>query len=127
MEFTTECNETFQFLRNCSPAEISHLVATEIPQDRLPLTYLSSLSEEDKTVCLRATTICWVMSKLTMVPREMQLRVVLADIHAKDVLVAAGTGSGKTLPIALCILLDDPIIPQKVQDIIYSTRVRQEL
>ena len=48
------------------------------------------------------------MSKLKMVPREMQLRVVLADVHAKDALVAAGTGSGKTLPIALCILLDDP-------------------
>ena len=33
---------------------------------------------------------------------------MLADVHAKDALVAAGTGSGKTLPIALCILLDDP-------------------
>jgi replicative superfamily II helicase len=43
-----------------------------------------------------------------MVPREMQLRVVLADVHSKDALVAAGTGSGKTLPIALCILLNDP-------------------
>jgi hypothetical protein len=54
--------------------------------------------------------ICWVMFRMKMVPREMQLRVVLAlaDVHAKDTLVAAGTGSGKTLPIALCILLDDP-------------------
>jgi hypothetical protein len=108
MEFTTEYNETLQFFRICSPAEILRLVVTEIPQDLLPLTYLNSLSEEDKTVCLRATMICWVMSKLTMVPREMQLRVVLADVHAKDALIAAGTGSGKTLPIALCILLDDP-------------------
>jgi hypothetical protein len=108
MEFTTEYNQTLQIFRTCSPAEISRLVATEIPQDRLPLTYLDSLSEEDRTVCLRATIICWVMSQSTMVPREMQLRVVLADAHAKDALIAAGTGSGKTLPIALCILLDDP-------------------
>ena len=108
MNSTAQYNETLQFLRTCSPSEISCLVATEIPQDHLPLTYLNSLSEEDKTVCLRATMICWVMSKFTMVPREMQLRVVLADVHSKDALVAAGTGSGKTLPIALCILLDDP-------------------
>ena len=108
MELTTEYNETLHLLRNCSPAEISRLVATEIPQDRLPLTYLNSLSEEDRTVCLRVTLICWVISKSTMVPREMQLRVVLADAHAKDALIAAGTGSDKTLPIALCILLDDP-------------------
>jgi hypothetical protein len=108
MEYTTECNESFQFFRTCSPAEISSLVATEIPQKLLPLTYLNGLSEHDKTVCLRVTMICWVMSKQTMVPREMQLRVVLADVHGKDALVAAGTGSGKTLPIALSILLDDP-------------------
>ena len=30
------------------------------------------------------------------------------ETNAKDALIAAGTGSGKTLPIALCILLDDP-------------------
>ena len=33
--------------------------------------------------------------------------VVLGDVHEKDVLVA-GTGSGKTLPMAICIWLDDP-------------------
>jgi hypothetical protein len=36
----------------------------------------------------------------------MQLRDVLADRLRKDTLIAAGTGSGKTLPIALNILLD---------------------
>ena len=109
MEFTTEYKEYFHHYRTCSIAEISHLVATEIPPDQLPLAYLDILSADDMTVCLRATMICWVMSKKTMVPREMQLCVVLADVHAKDALVAAGTGSGKTLPIALCILLDDPM------------------
>lgn len=43
-----------------------------------------------------------------MVPREMQFRVILTDFRKRDCLVAAGTASGKTLPIALCILLDDP-------------------
>ena len=113
MEFATECREYFHHYRTCSLAEISNLVATEIPQDWLPLAYLNSLSADDMTVCLRAIMICWMMSKMTMVPREMQLHVVLpvADVHAKDALVAAGTGSGKSLSIALCILLGDPTGP----------------
>ena len=115
MEFATKCREYFNHYHTCSLAEISNLVATEIPQDQLPLTYLNSLSADDMTVYLRAIMICWVMSKIMMVPREMQLHVVLADVHVKDALVAAGKGTGKagkgtgkTLPIALCILLDDP-------------------
>jgi superfamily II DNA/RNA helicase len=48
--------------------------------------------------------ICWTISSSTMVPREMQFKVVLANFHGKDALIAAGTGSGKTLPIALSIL-----------------------
>ena len=38
----------------------------------------------------------------------MQLQAVLADYHGLDCLISAGTGSGKTLPTALKILLDDP-------------------
>ena len=38
----------------------------------------------------------------------MQLRSILADQLGKDSLLSAGTGSGKTLPIAINILLDDP-------------------
>ena len=91
MEFTTEYKEYFHHYRTRSIAEISHLVVTEIPPDQLPLTYLNILSADDMTVCLRATMICWVMSKKTVAPREMQLRVVLADVHAKDALLAAGT------------------------------------
>ena len=38
----------------------------------------------------------------------MQLRSILADQRGLDSLISAGTGSGKTLPITLCTLLDDP-------------------
>lgn len=38
----------------------------------------------------------------------MQLQAILADQHGHDLLISAGTGSGKTLPMALNILLDDP-------------------
>ena len=38
----------------------------------------------------------------------MQFHVVLSDFEWRDCLIATGTGSGKTLPIVLCLLLDDP-------------------
>ena len=44
----------------------------------------------------------------TQVPCEMQLCATLATYNGSDSLVNAGTGSRKTLPIALNLLLDDP-------------------
>ncbi|KAH9054914.1 hypothetical protein EDB87DRAFT_1548254, partial [Lactarius vividus] len=38
----------------------------------------------------------------------MQFKVVLANWNGEDCLVSAGTRSGKTLSIALNVLLDDP-------------------
>jgi superfamily II DNA/RNA helicase len=38
----------------------------------------------------------------------LQPRACLATYHGRDSLIDAGTGSGKTLPIALNLLLDDP-------------------
>ncbi|EDR07605.1 uncharacterized protein LACBIDRAFT_298711 [Laccaria bicolor S238N-H82] len=38
----------------------------------------------------------------------MQVQAVLADLHGLDSLISAGTDSGKTLPTALKILLDNP-------------------
>lgn len=52
--------------------------------------------------------ICWAVTLLNIVPQEMQFQVVLSDFQWKDCLIAARTGSGKALPIALCLLLDDP-------------------
>ena len=108
MLYVPSLNEKLDYLRKCSPEDISSLVSKAIPQERLPNEYVSTLPDKDKTVCLRAVMICWSVTASRLVPREMQLRVVLADFRGYDVLVAAGTGSGKTLPIALCILLDDP-------------------
>ena len=101
-------DEQLDYFRNCSPEDISGLVTVVIPEDRLPLQYLESLSNEDRTICYRAAMICWAVTQSTIVPREMQFCVILSDFRRRDCLIAAGTGSEKTLPIALCILLDDP-------------------
>ena len=101
-------DKKLEALRVCPLQAIEHLVTVGIPQDRLPLQYLGSLSNEERAICYQTAMICWTVTGSTMVPREMQFRVVLSDVQRRDCLIAAGTGSGKTLPIALSILLDDP-------------------
>jgi len=106
---TTTLNERLDFLRKASDIVIFALVDsiselwTCLPQD-----YLRELGALDHTICLRSSLVCWAISQGRMVPREMQLRSILADQQGWDSSISAGTGSGKTLPITLCTLLDDP-------------------
>lgn len=108
MENVHTLNEKLQVIHTCSPGEISDLVSASIPQDRLPLQYLEGLSDEDKTICFRASMICWIVTKSAIIPREMQFQAVLANVKGRGAVICAGTGSGKTLPIAIAILLDNP-------------------
>ena len=103
-----ELNEHLHFLWTCPGDELNRLVSNLCLHERLPLSFLCTLDEGDKTICLRAVLICYSVTGSTQVPREMQLKVVLANWNGKDCLVSAGTGSGKTLPIALSALLDPP-------------------
>ncbi|KAF8908602.1 hypothetical protein CPB84DRAFT_1725038 [Gymnopilus junonius] len=76
--------------------------------ERIPLAFLNGLNDSDKLLCWRAILICYTVTQGQQIPREMQLRAVLADFNGLDSLISAGTGSGKTLPTALKILLDNP-------------------
>ncbi|KAF8221223.1 hypothetical protein L208DRAFT_1329412, partial [Tricholoma matsutake] len=76
---------------------------------RMPTEYLSSLNDKDLTTAYRACLLAWNVTGGTQVPREMQLHVTLATYNGSDSLINAGTGSGKTLPIALNLLLDNPL------------------
>ena len=73
----------------------------------LPLLYLAELCNEDRiTSTSRASLdflLAWVVANGTQVSREH-----LAWQHTNDSLINAGTGCGKTLPLALNLLLDDP-------------------
>ena len=79
-----------------------------IPSEKLPIPYLATLDDEDTTTAYRACLLAWAVTGGTQVPRELQLRAFLATSKGQDSLIEAGTGSGKTLPIALNLLLDDP-------------------
>ena len=109
IDYVPTLNERLDFLRKASDTVISSLVdsISEL-WTCLPHDYLRELGALDRTICLRSSLVCWAVSQGRMVPREMQLRSILADQRGRDSLISAGTGSGKTLPIALCTLLDDP-------------------
>lgn len=101
--------DRLQYLRTCSGKEITELSTSIIDlQTQLPQDYLAELTECERVICHRASVVCWSVTRGKQVPRKMQLRAILADRLGKESLISAGTGSGKTLPIAINILLDDP-------------------
>jgi ATP-dependent helicase YprA (DUF1998 family) len=90
-------------IRKYSPEDIIELVSRLELQllSKLPNDYLDSLDSKDRDICFLAALLCYCVTGGTQIPREMQLRAVLADQQGKDYLVAAGTGSGKTLVMVL--------------------------
>ena len=96
------------FVRTCSDDELYDLIYGFGLHGRMPGGFMGTLDKDDFNFCYRAAVICYGVTGSIQVPREMQLKAVLSDYHGKDTLVSAGTGSGKTLPIALNVLLDDP-------------------
>ena len=100
--------ETLRDIRKLPPDSLDARFMTTIPEERIPTTYIQQLNAADRTTVQRACLLAWAVTGGTQVPREPQLRVLLAIYHGIDCLFYAGTGSGKTLPIALLLLLDDP-------------------
>ena len=101
------CNH-LEYLQACPINELMQLITNLHLCECLPVGFLDLLDADNRTVCFRAALVCYSITSATQVPHEMQLRVILANWTGKGCLVSAGTGSGKTLPIALCMLLDDP-------------------
>jgi hypothetical protein len=100
-------SQWLRLMRVCSGDELGDLISVLGLHEWLPSVFLSTLDDADLTVCYRAAIICYGVTRSVQVPREMQLKAMLSDSQGKDTLVSAGTGSGKTLPIALNVLLND--------------------
>ncbi|KAJ3545917.1 hypothetical protein NMY22_g2258 [Coprinellus aureogranulatus] len=102
-------NEHLKVLRFASTAFLYDL-ASKIGEEflqKVPTVFLESLDALDQHVCFWAMLICWALC--AKVPRMMQLRVILADWKRRNgILVSAGTGSGKTLPMGIVMHMDDP-------------------
>jgi ATP-dependent helicase YprA (DUF1998 family) len=102
-----ELSQWLRIIRACSGNELRDLVSLLGLWEHLPSEFLATLDDANLTVCYRAAIICYGITGSVQVPCEMQLKAVLSDYHGRDTFVSVGTGSGKTLPIALNILLDD--------------------
>jgi len=100
--------EQLRYIRTLPIHQLQELLASEIPDERLPLTYLNTLTEDDRTVSHRLILLTWTVTAKEQIPRELQLRASLATYRGFDSIIDAGTGSGKTLSIVLSLLLDDP-------------------
>jgi ATP-dependent helicase YprA (DUF1998 family) len=82
-----------------------HSFARSLIQERLPNEYIETLGDKDRTDALRACLLVYVLTATTIVPRQFQLEAILATLNGRDIVITAGTGSGKTLCLIIPILL----------------------
>ena len=108
MDSVPTLEEYLDYVRLASGDEIMDLLSNSIDINKLPRTYLEELQQDDKITASRACLLSWAVTGGTHIPRELQLRACLAAYKGQDSLIGAGTGNGKTLPIVLNLLLDDP-------------------
>ena len=74
-------SEHLEELQTSSSDYLQDLVA-KLGQDLqtwLLISFLDSLNEKDQSLCYCAILLCWAVTGATQVPREMQLKAVLAD------------------------------------------------
>ena len=91
-------------LHNATLETLENLTA-ELTDERFPFDYIQTLNTEDKTDALRACLIVHSITSGKIIPRPFQLQASLALLHGSDVLIAAGTGSGKTMCLLIPMLL----------------------
>ena len=65
--------------------ELASKVYFDSDDCQFPEEYLRSLYHAGRIICLRDCLICWSMP-CRQIPREMQLRAVLADHHRRVIL-----------------------------------------
>ncbi|KAJ7659850.1 hypothetical protein B0H17DRAFT_912133, partial [Mycena rosella] len=77
-----------------------------LPPHRHPTNlFLSRLSEQDQITALRACLLVYTVTSGRLVPHDLQLEAGLAAENGKECFVIARTGWGKTLCIAIPLLL----------------------
>ncbi|KAK0240631.1 P-loop containing nucleoside triphosphate hydrolase protein [Armillaria nabsnona] len=100
--------EALDWVRNASFADLHYHISYFVDPERVPSLYISTLTNSQQTICCRFFLLAYFVTGGREAPREMQLRAALATYENRDSAVIAGTGSGKTLIIALLILSDKP-------------------
>jgi hypothetical protein len=71
--------ERIETLRTCSGLAIEELITGLSLESKLPMDWLNGLETGDRITCFRAVLLCYCVTSAAQIPREMQLRAVLAD------------------------------------------------
>jgi hypothetical protein len=100
--WTPEAQAFIQGVREISLATLEAITNEIIPVNLAPpMQFLDTLASNERSDALKASLIIYVLSGNIMVPRELQLRAALAEIAGFDTSVMSGTGTGKTLIMAI--------------------------
>lgn len=93
-------------IRLLDAADVLRFSAAIIPPNLYPTSsFLSGLSNEDHILALRACLLVFTVTRGRLVPHDLQLKAGVAAATGKETFVIARTGWGKTLCIAIPILL----------------------
>ena len=95
-----------QSIRETPLDNLRAAVSEWIPFELRPaVDFVNSLSADQQADVFKACLIVFLLSNSHMVPRKIQLQAALASLAGRDSKLISGTGSGKTLTIALPHLL----------------------
>src|ERR1700683_2215807 len=82
--------------------QLQAMVGELVPLKLMPsANFIHALSPNERTDVLRACLIVFVLSKSTMVPRQLQLQAALVEQAGFDSTLISGTGSRKTLTMTI--------------------------
>jgi superfamily II DNA or RNA helicase len=76
------------------------------PSQQLRHEFIVNLETHEREIAYKGCLLLYTITNGAKVPREFQLEATLALLAGRDSLINAGTGSGKTLCMALPALLD---------------------
>ncbi|KAJ7697338.1 hypothetical protein B0H17DRAFT_1197391 [Mycena rosella] len=98
-------------IRLLDTADLRAVALWVLPPRLMPSTaFLSALPDPDYTTALRACLLVYTVTRRKVVPRDLQLEAGIATGNGRHGLVIAPTGWGKTMCIAIPILL----CPEKI-------------
>jgi ATP-dependent helicase YprA (DUF1998 family) len=97
-------------IRNLTGEELFTRFQTICPSKRPGENFTAKLDSAELDTVYKCSLLLSTVTDGKKIPREFQLKAVLALLARRDCLINAGTGSGKTLCMVLPALLDPTMI-----------------
>ena len=105
-ELTLEATRAYIWSHSLESASSLCLELSVSNEHQELLQWIDTLEPDPRLDALRACLLVFSVSDCRVIPRQFQLEAGLAAYWGKNTLVNAGTGSGKTLSMAIPLLMD---------------------